>query len=149
MKFPTTPRCYRSLNDLFLQVFFSPKKILDREDIALSYSVFYQIFPGTKQRWDVNIWAEILHFFITQWIYYVYSCTMIITIQFYMICIPQPKHISPPPKLSPLGTISFSKSVSQYLFCKEVQSVLFCRYHMSVKRFDVGVSLYGWLHLVW
>ena len=50
---------------------------------------------------------------------------MIITIQFYRISILQPQHIPPPPKLSPLETISFSKSVSQYLFCKEVQSVLF------------------------
>ena len=50
---------------------------------------------------------------------------MIITIQFYRISILQPQRIPLPPKLSPLGTISFSKSVSQYLFCKEVQSVLF------------------------
>ena len=50
---------------------------------------------------------------------------MIITIQFYRISIPQPQRISPPPKLSPLETISFSKSVRQYLFCKEVHSVLF------------------------
>ena len=49
---------------------------------------------------------------------------MIITIQFYRISIPQPRHISPPTELSPLETISFSKSVSQYLFCK-VQPVLF------------------------
>ena len=68
---------------------------------------------------------------------------MIITIQFYRISIPQPKDIPPPPKLSPLETISISKSVSQYLFCKEVHSVLFFRFHMSVKAFDVGVLLYG------
>ena len=68
---------------------------------------------------------------------------MIITIQFYRISIPQPKHILPPPKLSPPETISFSMSVSQHLFCKEVQSVLFFRFHASVKAFDVGVSLYG------
>ena len=30
-------------------------------------------------------------FWITQWIYYIYSCTMIITIQFYRISIPQPQ----------------------------------------------------------
>ena len=73
---------------------------------------------------------------------------MIITIQFYMISIPQPQCIPPPPRLSPLETISFSESVSQYLvsqylFCKEVRSVLFFRFHMSVKAFDVGISLYG------
>ena len=50
---------------------------------------------------------------------------MIITIQFYRISIPQPKHIPRPIKLSPPETISFSVSVSQHLFCKEVQSVLF------------------------
>ena len=53
---------------------------------------------------------------------------MIITIQFYRIYIPQHQHIPPPPKLYPLETVSFSKSVSQYLFCKEVQSVLFLDY---------------------
>ena len=56
---------------------------------------------------------------------------------------------SPSPNLSHLETISFSISVSQYLFCKEVHCVLFFRCHMSVKAFDVGVSLYGWLHLAW
>ena len=50
---------------------------------------------------------------------------MIITIQFCRISIPHPQGIPPPPKLSPLETISFSKSVSQYLFCKEVHCVLF------------------------
>ena len=40
---------------------------------------------------------------------------MIITIQFYRISIPQPQHITPPPKLSLLDTISFSKSVSQLM----------------------------------
>ena len=72
-----------------------------------------------------------LFIFITQCIYYICSCTMIITIQFYRFSIPQPQHIPPPPKLSPLETISFSKSVSQYLFCKEVQSVLFQIPHVS------------------
>ena len=66
---------------------------------------------------------------------------MIITIQFYRFSIPQPQCIPPPPELSPLKTISFSKSVSQYLFCKEVHSVLFFRFYMSVKAFDAGVSL--------
>ena len=67
---------------------------------------------------------------------------MIITIQFHRISIPQPKQIPPPPKLSPLETVSFSKSVSLYLFCKEVHCVLFFRFHTLVKSFDVGVSLY-------
>ena len=66
---------------------------------------------------------------------------MIITTQFYRISIPQSQRIPPPPKLFPLETISFSKSVSQHLFCKEVQSVLFFIFHMSVKAFDFDVSL--------
>ena len=86
-------------------------------------------------------------FFITQWIYYIYSCTMIITIQLYRISIPQSKHIPPTPKLSPPETINFSMSVSQHLFCKEVPS--FFRFHMSVIAFDVGVSFFDWLHLAW
>ena len=45
---------------------------------------------------------------------------MIITTQFYSISIPKPQPILPTPNLSPLETVSFSKSVSQYLFCKEV-----------------------------
>ena len=46
---------------------------------------------------------------------------MINTIQFYRISIPQPQHIPP----SPLEIISFSESLSQYPFCKEIHSVLF------------------------
>ena len=57
--------------------------------------------------------------------YYIYSCIMIITTQFYSISIPNPQLIPPPPNLPHLETISFSKSVSQYLFCKEVHCVLF------------------------
>ena len=67
---------------------------------------------------------------------------MIITIQFHRISISQPQHIASPPERHPLETIGFSKSVSQHLFCKEVHSVLFFRFHMSVKAFDVDVSLY-------
>jgi len=64
-------------------------------------------------------------FLLLKWIYNICSCIMIITIWFHRIPIPQPTHIPPPPKLSPLETISFSISLSQHLFCKEVQSVLF------------------------
>ena len=49
---------------------------------------------------------------------------MIITTQFYRISIPHPQRIPPPPHLSPLETISFSKSESEYLFCREVHCVL-------------------------
>ena len=52
--------------------------------------------------------------------YYLYRCTTIITTKFDSMSIPNPQCIPPPPKLSPLETIRFSKSVSQYLFCKEV-----------------------------
>ena len=41
---------------------------------------------------------------------------MIITIHFYRISIPQPQRIPPPPKLSPLETTSFSKSVKLLIF---------------------------------
>ena len=77
---------------------------------------------------------------------YIYSCTMIITTQSCSISIPNPQPIPSPPNLSPLETMSFSKSMSQYLFCKEVHSVLFFRFHMWVIAFDVGVSL---SHLAW
>ena len=50
---------------------------------------------------------------------------MIVTTQFYRISIPQLQHITRLPELPPVETISFSKSVSQYLFYKEVPSVLF------------------------
>ena len=50
---------------------------------------------------------------------------MIITIQFYRISIPHTQHVPPPLKLSPLETLSFSKSMSQYRFCKEVHCILF------------------------
>ena len=82
-------------------------------------------------------WYGVFFFFvnITQWIYYIYSCTMTITTQFYSISLPQPQCIPLLPKLSPLETISFSKSVSQYLFCKEVHCVLFsdstCQWYHS------------------
>ena len=57
-------------------------------------------------------------------LYYIYRCTTITTIKFYSISIPNPQWIPPVPNLSHLETISFSKSVSQYLFCK-VYCVLF------------------------
>ena len=67
---------------------------------------------------------------------------MIITIQFYRISIPQPQCMPLPPKLSPLETISFSKSVSQCLFCKGVQSVIFQIPHVSE-------SIWCWCLIVW
>ena len=57
--------------------------------------------------------------------YYIYRCTAIITTKFYSISIPNPQYVSPTPNLSHLETVSFSKSMSQYLFCKEVHCVLF------------------------
>ena len=53
---------------------------------------------------------------------------------------PQFPAYPPTPNLSPLETISFSKSMSQYLFCKEVHCVLLFRFHMSVITDDIGVS---------
>ena len=57
--------------------------------------------------------------------YYIYSCTTIIIAQFYSICIPNPSSSLPLPNLSSLETISFSKSMSQYLFGKKVHHILF------------------------
>ena len=69
--------------------------------------------------------ANSFFFLLLKWIYHIFSCIMIITIQFHRISIPQPRHIPPPHKLSPSETVSFSMSVSQHVFCKEVPSVLF------------------------
>ena len=71
---------------------------------------------------------------------------MIITIQFHRISIPQPQRIPPPPKLSPPETRSFSMSVSQHLFCKEVQSVLFSD---SMWDSHVSESIWCWCLIVW
>ena len=49
---------------------------------------------------------------------------MSIITQFDSLSIPNPQS-TPPPNLSPLVTISFSKSVNQYLFCKEVRCIPF------------------------
>ena len=65
------------------------------------------------------------YFFYLHEFYDLYSCTMNITTQFYSISIPNPQPILPPSNLTSLETLSCSKSVSQYLFCKEVCCVLF------------------------
>ena len=46
--------------------------------------------------------------------------------EFYSISIPNPQHIPPSPKLSHLESLSFFKSVSEYLFCEEVHSHAVC-----------------------
>ena len=69
-----------------------------------------------------------------------YSSTMIITIRFYRISNPQPQCITHTTNLSPLETISFPKSVSQYLLCKEIHCVIFQIPHVS-NTFDIGVTL--------
>ena len=73
--------------------------------------------------------------------YYIYSYTMIITTQLYSISIPNPQPIPPTPNLSPLETISFPKSVSQYPFCKEVHCVLFLGYTCD--------RIWCWYPIVW
>ena len=73
----------------------------------------------------IGICVCFIFFSITQWIYYIYKCTMIITIQFYRIAIPQPQQSPPAPNCFLWKPLSFSKSGSQYLLCKEVHSVLF------------------------
>ena len=79
-------------------------------------------------------WAYLVH---AKWF-----CTMIITIQFYWISIPHPQHILPLPKLSPSETISFLKSMSQYLFCKDVHHVFFQIPHVSE-------SIWCWCLIIW
>ena len=79
---------------------------------------------------------------LLKWIYYIYSCIMIITIQFNRISIPNPQCTPPPPNLSPLKTISFSVSASQYLFCKEAHCVFFQIPHVSE-------SIWCWCLIVW
>ena len=64
-------------------------------------------------------------FYITQWIYYIYSCAWSPQPNFIAFPSHNPSASPHPPNLSPLETLSSSKSVSQYLFCKEVHSVLF------------------------
>ena len=61
---------------------------------------------------------------------------MIITTQFHSISISNPQCIPCPPKLCPLESILFSKSVSHYLFCKEVHCILFsdCLVYLKVAR---------------
>ena len=56
-------------------------------------------------------------FFLNEF-YYTYSCTTIMTTQCHSISIPNSQPIPHPPNLSPLETISFSKSMSQYTLCK-------------------------------
>ena len=50
---------------------------------------------------------------------------MSITTKFYSISIPNPQCMPLPPNMNDLGIINFSKSVSQYLFYKEVHCVHF------------------------
>ena len=55
-------------------------------------------------------------FFLINEFYYIYRCTTIITTKFYSISIPNPQCTPlPPTNLFHLETVSFSKSVSQYL----------------------------------
>ena len=70
---------------------------------------------------------DLVNFFkLLNELYYIYSCTMIITIQFYRIFIPQPQCILPPPELSPLETVSLWVSI-----CSAKKSIVFfLRFHM-------------------
>ena len=58
--------------------------------------------------WSTIYFSDHQYFFNTQWVYYyIHSCTMIITTQFYSISIPNPQPIPPPLNLSPLETMFF------------------------------------------
>ena len=84
--------------------------------------------------------------------YYIYSYTTVITTQFYSISIPNPRHIPPVPNMSHLETISFSKSVSHYLLCKEVHYGLFldstCKWEhmMLVSHCLTNLACNFWVH---
>ena len=98
--------------------------------LFISLIAFFSISRSMLNAFGLHLFILFYFIFITQWIYYIYSCTMIITIQFYRISIPQPQHIPPPPKLSPLETIKFFKvceSVSvlqRNSFCQWKHSML-------------------------
>ena len=68
---------------------------------------------------------QFFNFLLLSEFYYIYSCTKIITNAFYSISNPNLQHNPPSPNTSHLEAISFSKSVSQHLFPKEVHCVLF------------------------
>ena len=73
----------------------------------------------------ITLFLSSVVFLLLNEFYYIYSCTTILTTQLYSISIPNTQCIPPPSNLSHLETRSFSKSVSWYLFCKEVHCVLF------------------------
>ena len=56
---------------------------------------------------------------------------------------PKPSVLPPPPNLSHFETISFSKSVSQYLFCEEVHCGVFLDYTCK------WYSIWCWCLIVW
>ena len=95
------------------------------------YGAFFPVFLPPFSFIYLLIYLVCLCFFLHNEFYYIYSCTMIITTQFSSISFPNFQCIPPPPNLSPLETVSFSKSVSLYLFCKAVHCVLFEIPHIS------------------
>ena len=91
--------------------------------------------------WDLFFSPFSLFLKLLNEFYYSYRCTTIIRTKFYGISIPNPQCIPSAPNLSHLETISFSKSVSQYLFCKEIHPVLFLD--------SACDSIWCWCLIVW
>ena len=89
----------------------------------LSFFMEKKLFRISK--WYVRNYHFLVFFKLLNEFYYICSCTMIITTKFYRISIPNHQCIPQTPTLLLWKTLSFSKSVSQYLLCKEVNCVLF------------------------
>ena len=67
-----------------------------------SSSLFVTATGFSLQLWHLWIKIDLLHFLLLNELYYIYSCTVIITTQFYSISIPNHQGIAPPPNLSHL-----------------------------------------------
>ena len=147
---------------LSFHCFDSAKQFLIFEEVNDHFFFFYGLCSLCKKRlptWSLWRFSSVFFFFLdfftwelfflfTHWIYHICSCILIITIQFHRISVPQPKHIPPTPQTVSSGDHKFFKVWSQHLFCKEVPSVLFS-VSTCQGTFDVGVSLYDWLHIAW
>ena len=77
--------------------------------------------------WAVD--AQSLFFYITQWIYYTYSCTTIITTQFYSISFPNPQCTPPNPQTVSFGNHKFFKVCESVSVLQRSSVCPFFRFH--------------------
>ena len=72
--------------------------------------------------WDITNFSFFLFFYflLLKWIYHICSYTMIITIWFHRISIPQPRHIPPPPTNFSLKSLSLLTVLSLFIFLEGV-----------------------------